>query len=113
MRIQFDAQAIDLQAAGLERVVSMDADQVSSMPARYTRRGSMGLARIGRKPSKHGGHPPTSFAITGHPVTAPNPSATNPTTRNLPSANSCRLPLLGLSGTWLHQLWLGQDAITG
>lgn len=109
MRIQFDAQAIDLQTAGLERAVSMDANHFASMPARYTRRGSMGLARMGNKPSKHGGHHlTTSYSLTGHTVLGSNPS-----TLNLPPANPCRLPLLGLSGTWLQQLWLGQDAITG
>jgi len=108
MRIQFDAQAIDLQAADLERTVSKDANRFASQPARYTRRGSLGLARLVVKPFKHGFHLLTLSPHTGHPVVG-----LRPMTRNLPMANSCRLPLLGLSGTWLNQLWLGQDAITG
>jgi hypothetical protein len=84
MRIQFDVQAIDLRAADLGCVVSMNAHRFASMPTRYLRRGNMSLAMLGNKPAKHG-----CPAI----------------------ACSCQLPVLTLTATWRRTLCLGQETI--
>ncbi|MFP6676930.1 MAG: hypothetical protein VB878_17740 [Pirellulaceae bacterium] len=85
MRNQFDVQANDLQAADLECVVSMNAHQFASKHPRYSRRGKMGIAMLGIRPSKHDGHP----AIAG----------------------PCYLPVLPLPVTWRRTLCLGQETI--
>jgi hypothetical protein len=98
MRIQFDAQAIDLRAADLECMVSLNVRrQFASTHAHYASRGSLGSVGRGMKPSKHDGHLPTSVPLTG----------------SLINTGLCRLPLLGLSELWQEMPRLGQDAITG